>query len=81
MGGMLHYQVDWRSLTGSPIDLDAHAFDAWDCHVFLGVFFCAQENGSVLGGRQGGETELMIPMYNKYCILYNLFIFRRSLYS
>ena len=39
MGGMLHYQVDWRSLTGSPIDLDAHAFDAWDCHVFLGVFF------------------------------------------
>lgn len=38
-------EVDWRSLTGSPIDLDAHAFDAWDCHVYFANRIC-QHDGS-----------------------------------
>ena len=27
------FEVDWKSST--PVDLDAHAFDAWDCHTYF----------------------------------------------
>lgn len=39
------FEVDWISNTGSPVDLDAHAFDAWDCHVYFANRIC-QHDGS-----------------------------------
>jgi len=37
------FEVDWKSST--PVDLDAHAFDAWDCHAYFANRQC-QHDGS-----------------------------------
>ncbi|CAE7277177.1 unnamed protein product [Symbiodinium pilosum] len=37
------FEVDWTSTM--PVDLDAHAFDAWDCHVYFANKQC-QHDGS-----------------------------------
>ncbi|CAK9041556.1 Dihydropyridine-sensitive L-type skeletal muscle calcium channel subunit alpha-1 [Durusdinium trenchii] len=37
------FEVDWIST--APVDLDAHAFDAWNCHVYFANRLC-QHDGS-----------------------------------
>ncbi|CAK0891309.1 unnamed protein product, partial [Prorocentrum cordatum] len=57
--------VSWSSLAGEPVDVDAHAFDAWGCHTHFARQECEHDvdhglrvtySGDINGGMSGQEV-------------------------